>query len=358
MNKSGFLALFLSGLYFTASAQKAEFVPPKDVPRNIIIIMASGMGMNQIAAATLKKGNMLSFSKFPVMGLVQPWQSNEDMPTDSITATAIATNRAQNGASGFTSIAANSKNIFAWAKEKQMKTGLITTGSVTAPTPRIFAIDKPDNKDNEAIALEYLNADLDILMGGGSRFFVKRYDGQNLFQNFKKKGYKIETNIRNVGDAMVQKTVALVSKDELYRASERKDYLHKATFSAVRSMTTANGYLLVVENTKIKEADSLNDIKLLDEEILDIDKLTEDLTKELGAGTLILVIGNYEYGGLTLKNSTISKKTEPDVSWQGRKPTAALTPVFATGPGADQFSGMYTLPDIYSKLENMMVKRR
>src|ERR1017187_8265378 len=79
----------------TFSLPKPYFVPPKGVPRNIIIILANGMGMNQVASATLKKGAPLSFSNFPVTGFTQPWQQNGNEPTDSNTALAVLTSEMQ-----------------------------------------------------------------------------------------------------------------------------------------------------------------------------------------------------------------------------------------------------------------------
>jgi alkaline phosphatase len=350
MKKVILLCLVITFSYQYLSAQKADFVPPKNIPRNIIIVLANGMGVNQLTAATLKKGSQLIFSRFPVTGFTQAWTPNTDAPTDSSTATAIATNKTKDKPAG--------KTLFTWAKEKKMMTGIITTNTVTSANSKIFAFENYDKKDDEALAVDYLNTDIKVLVGGGSRFFDKRYDGRNLFNDFKKAGYHIENTNHRAENISIPKSIGIVSKYGLYRASERKDFLTETTISVTRAMTNPDGYMLLIDDSKIEEADTLNDIKLLNEEILDLDKMLTQFYPLSGGETLVLVIGNYECGGLTVKDGYIAKKSEPDVKWLGKTPTAALAPVFAYGPGSDQFSGIYTLPEIYSKLENMMIKRR
>ena len=324
----------------------------KGLPRNLIIVSVNGLGMNQIAAGALKKGSMISFSNLKTMGFVQAWPSNGKQPSDSLTAEAICTGKLQMG------IDRNSKTLFDVAKAENMKTGMITTNSVTGITPKNFVFENPGKKDDEALALDYLNSNLDIIVGGGSKYFDKRYDGRNLFKEFKNKGYNLESKLSGISNPKPKKTIALLETDGIYRASERKDFLTKAALFASGSMEgEAAGYLLIIDDSKIEEADSLNNTTLLSEEMLDLDKLVSALIERAGSETLILVTGNYEDGGLELKDANINSKSEPDVIWRSKKPTPALAPVFAKGPGADQFSGFYSQADIFKKLSGLITSR-
>ena len=91
--KISFILLFLLKALFV-NAQAVKTVPVNGAPENIIIIIASGTGLNQLQAATLKKGAPLNLSKFPVLGFSQPWPANGKMPNDS-TMSAIGTNRSK-----------------------------------------------------------------------------------------------------------------------------------------------------------------------------------------------------------------------------------------------------------------------
>jgi len=357
MKKEDFLCAFMVVASIPVFGQHPDFVPPKDIPRNIIIIMANGMGTNQITAASIKKGAPLSFSRFPVMGLVQPFAGKSGIPDDSCTANAVATNlTARNAATNPASTP--TKTLFDWAKEKKMTTGLITTGTVTGETPKFFLLDKPYGKDDEALALDYLTSGFNMLMGGGSRYFDRRYDGRSLLTEFSLKGYKLENNLNKVGDIMIPKTLAIVAKNSLFSASERKDFLTKSLVNTARIMNNPDGYVLVVNDTKIEEADTLNNTQYLTEEMLDLDKAVSALYQQAGGETLIIVLGNFEAGGLTIKDTKSNKKNDPDVSWNAKTPTACLAPIFAMGPGSSAFTGIYNQTDIYAKLEAMMQKRR
>jgi alkaline phosphatase len=74
--------------------------------------------------------------------------------------------------------------------------------------------------------------------------------------------------------------------------------------------------------------------------------------------TLVIVTADHETGGLALNpkaETDLQGKThrnydaiEPSFTTGGH--TAALIPVFAYGPGADHFTGMYENTDIFMKI--------
>jgi len=353
MKKTGFVILIFILNFSIIYSQKAGYTPPKGMPRNIIVILANGMGMNQIEAGIIQKGSEPSYSRFPVTGFCQAWPKNGKTPSDSSTTQALATNKSLSGPNN------KYKNIFDLAREQKMKTGFITTESVTGPTSKFFTLDNPDKKDNEALALDYLKSDFDLIIGGGSHYFEKRKDKRNLFKDLKKSGYNLETNSRKIGQIMATKTLSIIEKYEISRASDRKDLLTKAALGSMHSLSTLDGYLLVINDTKIEEADSLNNISLLTEEMIDLDKMTDEISKQAGGETLVIVIGNYEVGGLIINDNSIGKKkSRPSVTWQSRKPTASLAPTYAIGPGSEKFSGMYSPEEIYVKLEGMLMNTR
>ena len=269
------------------SAQNVKTEPINGAPQNIIIILANGMGMNQVQAASLKKGSPVSFSNFPVLGFSQPWPVNGKMPSDSTLSIAVGTNKSESTGKDF-----KSQSLFSLAKDKKMLTGIITTESVTGSTTKNFVIDNPNKKDGEALALDYLNSNIDVIIGGGSQYFDKRYDGRNLFKDFRAKGYNTEFKLSGLNRPSSSKTIAILEKDGIYRASARKDFLSKSALFAAQSMMGSGGSLILINDTKIAEADSLNNTPFLMEEMLDLDKLVSDLTTQTGGQTLIIVIGN------------------------------------------------------------------
>ncbi len=84
-------------------------------------------------------------------------------------------------------------------EDGRMGTGLVTTATITHATPAGCSISHVSRDEEWIIAERYLDAELDVLMGGGAKFFdaEKRKDKKDLFAAFARKGYTI---CRTAGD--------------------------------------------------------------------------------------------------------------------------------------------------------------
>ena len=72
-------------------------------------------------------------------------------------------------------------------------TGLVTTTRITHATPAGFSVNVPSRNMENEIAVQYLEREFDLLMGGGKRHFTedRRPDKRNLLQDFEQKGYTV-----------------------------------------------------------------------------------------------------------------------------------------------------------------------
>ncbi len=79
------------------------------------------------------------------------------------------------------------------ARASGRATGLVTTATITHATPAGFAVNVPGRNDEDAIAERYLRSDVDLFLGGGSRFFdpTRRADGKDMFGAFAQAGYAV-----------------------------------------------------------------------------------------------------------------------------------------------------------------------
>lgn len=79
------------------------------------------------------------------------------------------------------------------ARASGRATGLVTTATVTHATPAGFAVNAPGRNEEDAIAERYLRSDVDLFLGGGSRFFdpAQRADRRDLFGAFVRAGYAV-----------------------------------------------------------------------------------------------------------------------------------------------------------------------
>jgi alkaline phosphatase len=81
--------------------------------------------------------------------------------------------------------------------------GLVTTAEITHATPAGFAANVSHRDKAELIASQYLDRRIDILLGGGSKFFdpKERKDKRNLWADFGYSGYVLMRNLEDLQGA-------------------------------------------------------------------------------------------------------------------------------------------------------------
>jgi alkaline phosphatase len=138
----------------------------------------------------------------------------------------------------------------------------------------------------------------------------------------------------------------------------RGDFLPSATALATDQLSqNKTGFFLMVEGSQIDWAGHANDTEYLIAEMLDFEKAIEvalDFAEEDG-NTLVVVTGDHETGGFTLSaghdpETGIDDYTEIGPTFATGGHSATLIPVFAYGPGSEEFKGIYQNSDLYKKM--------
>jgi alkaline phosphatase len=135
-------------------------------------------------------------------------------------------------------------------------------------------------------------------------------------------------------------------------ASAGRDYLPRATRLACNFLEkrSEKGFFLMVEGSQIDWAGHTNDRQWLRAEMADFDK-TVRAALEFAASngeTLVVVTGDHECSGLGLTQTELRKQFRP--SFSTKVHTATMVPVYAYGPQAALFSGIYENTEIYFKM--------
>lgn len=111
----------------------------------------------------------------------------------------------------------------------------------------------------------------------------------------------------------------------------------------------------MVEGSQIDWGGHSNEGEYLVEELLDFDKtlgVVLDFAKKNGE-TLVIVTADHETGGFTLAaDGKEYNKIKMSFSTGGH--SATMVPVFAEGPGADIFGGIYENNEIYHKIMELL----
>lgn len=322
-------------------------------PKNIILLIGDGMGLSEVSTAIYYKDGNPNFERFHTIGLSKT-SSASDLITDSAAgATVFSTGvKTYNGAIGVDKDTIAVPTIAEHLSKRGLATGIIATSSIQHATPASFYAHVKSRRMYEEITEFAPNSGINFFAGGGLKFFNKRKDGKDLLAEMKANGYKVTTD--QLPQAPVeQKELILLAEDGMPKMSEgRGDFLPNATKLALEKLSkNEKGFFLMVEGSQIDWGGHDNDADYLIGELLDFDKtlgVALDFAKQNGE-TLIIVTADHETGGFTLaSDGSDYNKIKPSFSTPGH--SATMVPVFAEGPGATLFNGIYESNEIYHKM--------
>jgi alkaline phosphatase len=336
--------------------------PQEGHAKNVILMIGDGMGLAHITAAMYANNNRLTMEHFPVVGLHKP-PSADNLITDSAAgATAFACGiKTYNGAVGLTADSLPCYTILEEARDRGYATGLVATSTIVHATPAAFAAHQPLRGMYEDIALDFAQAEVDLLIGGGKRYFDRRdRDNRDLYAELQKKGYQVSdylsgelTSITSNG----RRKFAYFTADKhplTYDAG--RDYLPYAVkFScAFLSRRQAEGFFLMVEGSQIDWGGHSNDGGMVVSETLDFDRAVAAALEfaRKNRETLVIVTADHEAGGMALNPG--SKMNRINAAFTTNGHTGTLIPVFAYGPGAELFGGIYENTAIYHKMRQAL----
>lgn len=107
----------------------------------------------------------------------------------------------------------------------------------------------------------------------------------------------------------------------------------------------------MVEGSQIDWGGHDNDIDYVITELVDFDKAIAKALEfaEKDGETLVVVTADHETGGLTLTEGDLKTKAITAEFSTGDH-SAVMVPVFAYGPGAEKFMGIYQNTDVFQKM--------
>jgi len=323
-------------------------------PKNIIFLIGDGMGVSQIYAGLTANRGHLNLERIKVIGFHKNQASNNYVTDSAAGATAFATGKqTYNGAIGLDSLRVPATTLLEMAEQKGLATGLVSTCDITDATPSSFIAHQLMRSMHEEIAGDFLKTDIDVVIGGGRKYFEKRIDGLNLLDTLRKKGYQVHSDLALDGVSK-GKLVALYADENPIKVMEgRGDAL---LYSAKKSLEIVSqnkkGFFVMIEGSQIDWGGHANDTDYIITEMVDFDKsigFALDFA-EKNKETLVVITADHETGGFALMGGNM-KTGEVKGAFTTKGHTGQMIPVFAFGPGAEAFSGIYNNYDIYTKIK-------
>ncbi len=344
------IVLFL----FSACAEIKEQKKPK--PKNIILMIGDGMGLTQVYAAYTVKKDKTNMARCKHIGLVTT-SSKDNLITDSAAAgTALATgNKTNNGLLGVDKDGNKFPTILEIAEEHKKATGLVVTCAITHATPAAFIAHNISRGNYEGIAKDFLKTDIDVFFGGGKDHFMKRADSLNLIDSLIARDYNIVYDVNEISSIKNGKTAGLFYDFHPPKYSEgRGDFLEKASLKAIEILDQdEDGFFMMIEGSQIDWAGHDNDLQYLLDETLEFDDVVGKVLDfaEKDGETLVIITADHECGGFTIVDGDLEKGTIKGHFSTGHH-TPVMVPLFAYGPGSENFCGVYDITDVYKKMKN------
>ena len=345
----GLIILLFCVVYQPVSAQKT--------PKNVVFLIGDGMGIAQIYAGMIANNNRLNLERCTYSGFSKTYSSNKFTTDSGAGGTALACGvKTKNGMIGMSPDSVSVQSILELSSHNKLSTGIVVACAVTHATPASFIAHQVNRNMYDEIATDYLKTDIDVFIGGGRKYFEDRNDGRNLTNELKRKGYQIAYKLADVKAIKTGKLAGLLYDDQNPNMPERGTMLPDATMAAINILDkNKKGFFLMVEGSQIDWAGHDNNLPQVVKEMLDFDQTIGrvlDFAKKDG-NTLVIITADHETGGLTLLNGKFGSD-DMKVIFTTKDHSGVPVPVFAFGPGAENFSGFMENVSFKAKLEKLL----
>ena len=197
------------------------------------------------------------------------------------------------------------------------------------------------------------------------RLTVSLNNMMDLFKTAKERGFTMDTTSLALPGSLQagQKYGFLLAAGGMPPMTQgRGDFLPDATSLAIEHLSQGEkGFFLMVEGSQIDWGGHANNTEYVVTETLDFEKTVAaalDFARKDG-NTLVVVTADHETGGFSLSalrneetGSADYKEIGPTFAISGH--SATLIPVFAYGPGAENFKGMYENTELFHKMKALV----
>ena len=369
-------------------SQKA-IIPIKNKPKNIILLISDGMSLTQVSTYRLLKGGpneRIAVDKFPVSGIVLTHSENAIVTDSASSATAFSTGRkTNNGALGLDEDNKILENFTEIIDRYGYVSSLISTSEITHATPAAYASHVDLRWKTDEISLQMMESNVMTILGGGRHFFLpedlggKRSDGLNLLEQMESSRMVMteKKELDSFDHSYLGKVVGLFADEALRDKEKPENHVLEPSSSEMLNFAInrsekfnengCKGFFIMLEGSQVDWAGHANDLNYLKREMQDFDEAVElalDYATQ-NPDTLVIATADHETGGLLIESSSPTDYTAPEVKFSFNtgigygSHTGVPVPVYAYGPGSENFTGTLDNTDIfYAMLEAVKMDGR
>jgi alkaline phosphatase len=333
-------------------------------PRNVILVIGDGMGLGHLSVvSTLLHGPAggLTVESAPVVGLMRTWAANDLITDSAASASAMSTGlktdrrvlaRQRDGS--------DPPTLFEIAADRGMAIGAVTGSGLVDATPAGFLTHAQSRYDFRLILEQMLDSEADVLIGGDHSLHDKasrQPDYLELVEHLEARAPDRWTVIRD--DAGLEAAAApLLAMFEPRRDGTEAYGPPLARSAAVALDLLADnpaGFLLLLENEETDEGAHDNDLDRVINGVQELDAMVAevlDFASRRG-DTLVLITADHDTAAPAIVEGKFDRP-RASIRFLWDEHTPSWVPLFAFGPGADRFAGVYDNTEIRHRLAELL----
>lgn len=338
-----------------------KFQAPKGKKvKNVILMIGDGMSLMHVYTAWAANRGKLWLENAQATGLSKTWAVKKLVTDSGSGGTSLATGvKTVYHAVGVDPEGKPLTSLVDVAKELGKDAGLAVTCRLWDATPCDFCCHNIDRDKEEELVGDYPTSGVDFVFGGGAQKFTNRKDGRDIFKELQKKGYHVSRTLDDFFAYDKNSRIFAVPYDkDTPLPDERGDLLARASMKGISLMNqNKNGFFMMIEGSQLDDYGHFNQLDLLMKETLDFDKTIGEVTKWAAKDgeTLVVVTADHETGGLTLVNGN-KDEGRVECCFSTKDHSGAMVPVYAFGPGAENFTGIFENTDVFKKIKKLMTE--
>lgn len=328
--------------------------------KNVILMIGDGMSLMHVYTAWAANRGKLWLENAQATGLSKTWAVKKLVTDSGSGGTSLATGvKTVYHAVGVDPEGKPLTSLVDVAKELGKDAGMAVTCRLWDATPCDFCCHNIDRDKEEELVGDYPTSGVDFVFGGGAQKFTNRKDGRDIFKELQKKGYHVSRTLDDFFAYDKNSRIFAVPYDkDTPLPDERGDLLARASMKGISLMNqNKNGLFMMIEGSQLDDYGHFNQLDLLMKETLDFDQTVGEVMKWAAKDgeTLVVVTADHETGGLTLVNGN-KDEGRVECCFSTKDHSGAMVPVYAFGPGAENFTGIFENTDVFKKIKKLMTE--
>lgn len=328
--------------------------------KNVILMIGDGMSLMHVYTAWSANRGKLWLENAQATGLSKTWAVKKLVTDSGSGGTSLATGvKTFYHAVGVDPEGKPLTSLVDVAKELGKDAGMAVTCRLWDATPCDFCCHNIDRDKEEELVGDYPTSGVDFVFGGGAQKFTNRKDGRDIFKELQKKGYHVSRTLDDFFAYDKNSRIFAVPYDkDTPLPDERGDLLARASMKGISLMNqNKNGFFMMIEGSQLDDYGHFNQLDLLMKETLDFDQTVGEVMKWAAKDgeTLVVVTADHETGGLTLVNGN-KDEGRVECCFSTKDHSGAMVPVYAFGPGAENFTGIFENTDVFKKIKKLMTE--